>query len=186
MSKSIREKVEAIKEQFTSTMTLSSLTAYVEERKMPLLSKAILQAKTANYLRQQFGVKDSAQLNLMDGTTVLQEGKACAWNAEGTNTFTQRKLQTGLIKVQKSFCNKDFWEHYMNEMVKAAANDTELVFEKELIEREMALIQEANEKLIWQGDTTSGTANLAHIDGLVKLIDAASTVDEIKAAMPQG
>lgn len=178
MGKTISEKVAAIKEQFDATMTLSSLTKYVEERKMPLLSKAILQMKTANYLRQQFGVKDSATLNLMDGTTVLQDGKACAWNSAGTNTFTQRKLQTGLIKVQKHFCNKDFWEYYMNEMVKAAANDTELVFEQELVSREMELIQEANEKLLWQGDTTSGDANLAHIDGLVKLFDAASTVIE--------
>jgi|GEM_PF-4895206 len=174
MGKDVREKIEKIRLEFENNVVMDNLNEYVEERKMPLIAKAIIEGKTAKYLRKQFGVKDSATLNLLTGNTHLQDGKNCEWTPGGENTFSQRKLETALIKVQKKFCDKDFWQYYMNYMVEAAATGRELPFEEELLEYELALIQEANEKLIWQGNKDSADENLNKIDGLIKLINLSS------------
>ena len=47
---------------------VSSLPDYVEQHRLPLIHKAVLESKTAGIINRQSGVKGSAALNLVDTT----------------------------------------------------------------------------------------------------------------------
>lgn len=164
---------------------VSQITAYVDQSKEPLIGKAILASKTAKMLTLQTGVKNQTALNLLESTTVLQDGSDCGFSAQGTNKLTQRLITGKPVKVNKDFCDKTLLKYWKGYDVKVAAGTATLPFEQELISTEISLIGEAIENSVWQGDTSlTGTTNLKQFDGLIKIFDAASgVVDAVNAGI---
>ena len=72
--------------------SLGGLTSYVEQQRLPLLTKAVFDAKTQSLMQKRVGVKYEESLNLMDTDAVFQAVSTCAWNASGTTTFSQRNM----------------------------------------------------------------------------------------------
>lgn len=90
---------------------MSSLTAYVEERRLPLIKEAVLKAKSAGLFNLQTDIKTSAALNLLSTAVEFGDGLTCGWDEAGTNTLSQRILETGNIKINMSFCDKDMLKY---------------------------------------------------------------------------
>lgn len=156
---------------------ISTITGYVQANEKELLGKAIIGAKTASMLNLQVGVRGSAYLNLLDSTATLQAGACGGWNAAGTDTFTRRTIATGLIRVNKSFCDKDLRNTYMQYSVKVGVGQKTLPFEQELISQNIKSINKQMEELIWQGDITlTGSTHLKLADGFIKILTAESDV----------
>ena len=156
---------------------VSTLTAYVDQTKEPLIGKTILSSKTAKMLTLQTGVKNQTALNLLESTTVLQDGSDCGFSAQGTNKLSQRLITGKPVKVNKEFCDKTLLKYWKGYDVKVAAGTATLPFEEELIANEIALVGEAIEKGIWQGNVSlTGATNLKQFDGLIKIFDAAAGV----------
>lgn len=85
-------------------LNLSSLTKYVDEQRLPLISKLGLDAVSAKDFELVTGVKNETALNILDADAAFQDGHACGWNASGSATFSQRALKVGSIKVEDSIC----------------------------------------------------------------------------------
>ena len=79
--------------------SLSSLTPYVEQQRLPLLTKAVFDAKTQSLMQKRVGIKYEEALNLMDTDAVFQSASTCAFNASGTTSFTQRTISVARVKV---------------------------------------------------------------------------------------
>lgn len=90
---------------------MSSLTAYVEERRLPLIKEAVLKAKSAGLFNLQTDIKTSAALNLLSTAVEFGDGLTCGWDEAGTNTLSQRILETGNIKINMSFCDKEMLKY---------------------------------------------------------------------------
>ena len=112
---------------------VSSLPAYVEQRRLPLISKAVLGAKTARLFTIQSGIKGAAKLNLINSDIVLQSGAACGWNEAGTSTPSQRELNTALLKINMAYCDKKLIRTWAEYGVRIAAGQKELPFEEEFL-----------------------------------------------------
>lgn len=153
----------------------TGLTAYVEERRLPLIADAVLKAKSASLMNLQTDIKGSAAINLVNSNPIFQEG-GCGWNAQGDVTFSQRIINTGLVKVNMSFCEKDLLKTWLGYEVKAGLSDESLPFEEYFIGNIIDKVKAGVEKAIWQGDTASGDATLKHTDGLIKILSAATGV----------
>ena len=69
------------------SFSLGTLTAYTEQQRLPLITKAVFAARTASLFTKQVGIKSAAALNLMDTDAALAAGTACGWTASGTTTF---------------------------------------------------------------------------------------------------
>lgn len=154
---------------------VSALPTYVEEHRLPLIAEAVLKSKSASLMNIQTDVKSSAAINLINSTPVFQEG-GCGWQAQGDVTFSQRVINTGLVKINMSFCEKDLLKTWMGYEVKAGLSDESLPFEEYFINNIIDNVKAGVEKAIWQGDTASGDATLKHTDGLIKILNAASGV----------
>lgn len=157
---------------------MTSLTAYVEQRRLPLIKEAVLKAKSASLFNLQTDIKTSAALNLLSTDVEFGDGLTCGWDEAGTQTLSQRVLTTGNIKINMAYCDKAMLKYWTQYQVRVAAGQKTLPFEEDFISGVVENVKAAIETAIWQGDTTSSTNNLSYFDGLLKILkNDAGTVD---------
>lgn len=159
------------------SFSLGALAAYTKDNQDQLLVATIFSAKTQELIQKEgnvlTGVSSSEQINQLETDAAFQAGGTCGFSASGTTTFTRRKLTVGPIKVHENLCPKAMKSTYLQLVMKAGSQPEEFPFEEVYTTRKAAKIAKQLEIAIWQGDLSSGTANLNKFDGLIKIIDAA-------------
>lgn len=157
---------------------VNSLPDYVEQNRSDLMSAAVLSPKSTTLFSLMPNVKGETTINILDVGVVFQNGKACAFNPAGDDTFTQRSIVPGIIKINKTWCPKDLLNKYLANKVSIGAGREVLPFEQKTVTELLAKIGAELEKALWQGNKTSGTGNMAFFDGLATIIaaDVASSV----------
>ena len=155
-------------------LDLTGLTNYVKEDEHQLATSLVFAPKTAKLIEAagnvQVGIKSSEKINLMETDAVFQAGGTCGFSSSGTTAFTQRALTPGKIKVNESICPKSFEAKYTQKALRAGSMYDYMPFADEYTSKKIAVIGEALEVGLWQGDTASGNAQLNKFDGLLKLI----------------
>jgi hypothetical protein len=151
-----------------NTLNVSALPDYIQEHRDELFINAILGAKTLGLVEIMPNVKFKDALNYLDSEVVLQDGSECGWNPQGSDTFSQRYIETVAVEVEKEFCWKDFEKKYMNYQLLWEAGREKLPFEQKIAESNMNAIQNAVEDLVWKGDNGLG------IDGFIAAAENAS------------
>lgn len=169
---------------YTITNLDSKLKSYLSANKDELISKAVFNSKSSRLLNLQTGVKNPTAIVRLDSSVTLADGTACGFSATGEDVFTNRTLTPSFIKVNKQFCPKDFLNTWKASDVKIAATGQEnnMPFEQQILDANLNQLGAIIEKLIWQGDKTNGTGNMALADGLYTLMDADITNSVIPAA----
>lgn len=133
---------------------LTALTAYVDEQRLPLIKKAVLGAKTATLFNVQTDVKSTAAINLLAVNPSLQAG-GCGWNDAGSAKLSQRTIATKLLKVNQSFCDKDFINYWMNYEVKVGVGKESLPFEEYFTSAIVDSVNASVERMMWQGNDSA-------------------------------
>ena len=132
-------------------------------------------------------VKYKDALNYLDSEVVLQDGSACGWNPQGSDTFAQRYIETVAVEVEKEFCAKDFEKKYANYQLLWEAGRETLPFEQKIAESNMNAIQDAVEDLVWQGNATLGISGFvadARAEGVKVEFESGQTLtDKIDAVV---
>ena len=155
---------------------VSSLTNYVNEQSTDLISRLYFEKTSSDYFTLQSGVKKTDALHLLAVTAFPQDGSSCAVSASGDVTFTDRNLTVGQITYFSGFCMKDLIPKYTQILLRAGNAETEdMAFEAEVADSIVKTIMEHNEVADWQGDTASANVYINRYDGLIKIIDAATT-----------
>ena len=169
---------------YTITNLDAKLKDYLSANKDELVSKAVFNSKSSRLLNLQTGVKNPTAIVRLDSSVTLADGTACGFNATGEDVFTNRVLTPAFIKVNKQFCPKDFLNTWKATDVKMAATSENggMPFEEQIIDANLNQLGAIVEKLIWQGDKTNGTGNMALADGLYTLMNADITNNVIPAA----
>ena len=169
--------------------SLGSLQAYTREQIEPLLTAAVLGAKTQQLILQNgvvlTEVKSSAKIPLFSTDVVLQT-QSCSFDPSGTTTITQREVTVGKIKVEEQICPKDLEAFFTQQALRAGSTYEDFGnadFQAKYLADKNAKIAAANEVAIWQGNTASGNANLNKFDGLIKLIAAGSPISANTGAL---
>ena len=150
---------------------VSGLAAYVDEQSQELLVKQVTAGKTLEQITIQEGVKGTAEIKLMDDSLVYQAGD-CTMTASGDTVFTDRAISVETLGYMKKFCQKDlagFWTQ-LNLRAGAMAEDEELPFEALIIAYIQELQSNELDKLIWRGNKSTGTGNLAFMNGFRSIL----------------
>ena len=155
---------------------MTSLPEYVEQRRLPLIAAAVLGGDTAKLFNLQTDVKTSAALNLLATDVEFGDGSTCGWDEAGTQTLSQRILETGLIKINMGYCDKVMLKYWTQYQVRVAAGDKTLPFEEYFINEVIKDVKAKLEKAIFQGDKDSQDENLNKFNGLIKILGAESDV----------
>lgn len=155
-------------------LDLNGLQAYTNEFAMDLIKEAVLRGRTVDLVQVQGGVKSSATINRLSTTLNAQAG-ACGWSATGSTTLDQRTISVCDIKINESICLNDLEAYYTQVLMNPGSYNTEIPFEQLFAENKRDQILALVEDLIWKGNTSTGTGNLALCDGFKKLFDAGIT-----------
>ena len=155
---------------------MTSLPEYVEQRRLPLIAEAVLGGDSAKLFNLQTDVKTSAALNLLSTDVEFGDGSECGWDEAGTQTLSQRILETGLIKINMAYCDKVMLKYWTQYQVRVAATGKELPFEEYFISEVIKDVKAKLEKAIFNGDKDSQDENLNKFDGLIKILGAESSV----------
>lgn len=139
-----------------NTLDLRALPDYIKEHRDELFINSTLGSKTFDYVEIMPNVKWKDALNYLDSEIVLQDGSNCGWNPQGSDTFSQRFIETKAVEVEKEFCWKDFEKKYMNYQLLWEAGREKLPFEQKIADSNMNAIKDAVEELVWQGNNTLG------------------------------
>jgi hypothetical protein len=164
-------------------LSLGSLSAYTKQNIKPLLTSAVFDAKTQELIKSNGivlpNIKSSVAIPLMDTDAVFQTD-SCSFDPSGTTSFTQRTITVGKIKIEEKICPKDLEAYFTQEALKAGSTYEDFGnadFQAAYLAKKNTRIAAQLETALWQGDLSSGTANLNKFDGLIKLIVAGSPVD---------
>lgn len=149
---------------------VTSLPAYVEEQRLPLLAKSTLGSKSAKLFNVMTDVKGDTALNLVDTEVVFGSGADCGWNESGSTTLSQRVMNAKPLKVNMAYCDKKLLGTWAQHEVKIAAGIKTLPFEEEFTNGIVEGVQEKLEKMIYQGDGDNDN----EFDGLIKILTEAS------------
>jgi hypothetical protein len=158
------------------SFNVASLTNYVNEQSTDLISRLYFEKTSSDYFTLQSGVKKTDALHLLAVTAFPQDGSGCSPTASGDVVFTNRDITVGQITYFSGFCMKDLIPKYTQILLRAGNAETEeMAFEAEVADSIIKTIMEHNETADWQGDTASGNVYINRYDGLIKIIDAATT-----------
>ena len=146
--------------------SFGNLSAYTDQQRLPLITKAVFSARTASLFTKQVGIKSAAALNLMDTDAALAAGTACGWTASGTTTFSQRNITVAPMKVQEALCPRSLEQYWMQSQLTQGSTYDGVPFEQAFAEQKALRIAEALENAIWSGSTL--------VTGLLTILNAAS------------
>ena len=157
---------------------VSALAAYTEQNAMDLIIKSVAGGRLSEYANLQDGVKGPTTINILSSDVVFQ-ADGCSRTANGSTTLSQRTITPGAVAIHEDLCMSDLAAKYTAVMLKQGltGEKEEIPFEELYFAEKVAKLQKAIEVADWQGDTTSGTANLSKYDGLNKIIAAATAVN---------
>lgn len=160
-----------------------NLSDYVYENRDLLIKDIVLgfaDGDTIRNLTKQLGVKSKEMLNYLNVDPALQNGRGCGFNASGTTEFTEREVETAIIKVNDQWCPDDLLNKYYEYEVRIGANQNaeHLPFEAEIMGGIVRGINKKLEKLVWQGDKSQGDL----IDGFLTQALGADSASTITAA----
>ena len=157
---------------------ISALTNYVIENTDVLVTKSIFGSRTSDLLRSEgtvmTGIKFAEQINELDTDAIFQDGSGCTRTSSGTTRITQRKLTVGNIAIVEDICVKDLRSKYLSKVLAKGSQENDIPFEQEYTDLKTKTVAKQLEIAIWQGDTSSGNANLSRFDGFIKLLDTAA------------
>lgn len=156
---------------------VTSLPAYVEQNRPVLVKDVVFGTPSVSRLVLQTGIKTTAKINFISANPVLQSGVGCGFTPENTTELTQREIVTALIKVNESYCPDTLLGKWPEYQVRIPETQREqFPFEAYALQVLSNGIKNKIENLIWQGDTTSQSADLKWIDGFLKIAGAATGV----------
>ena len=167
---------------YTITNLDSRLKTYLETNGVEVLTKALFNSESAKYFNIQTGVTAEQPIIRLDSTITLADASNCGFTATGSDTFTNRLLSPKFLKVNKEFCPKTLLKTWAHSDVKMNALNQEMPFEELLISNNINELAKVNERLIWEGDTTSGSGNMLLMDGIITIAKA----DENVVKQPKG
>ena len=156
------------------SLDVSTLSAYVDENKMELIKKSILQGRTMDFVQIQADIKSSATINIIDSDIVGQAG-GCGYNPLGSTILSQRELSVDSIKVNESTCLDVLEGFYTQTQMNKGSYNEEIPFEAIYAELKSEKIANMLEEIVWKGDTDIIGGNLSLANGFFKVIDAEST-----------
>ena len=161
---------------------MNTLTAYVEQKRLPLIAQAVLKGKSASLFNLQTGVKGATAINLLNTDVTLQSALDCGFTPKGSNKISRRILDPVYLKVNMEWCDKNFLDTYAQHMVKIAAGMKTLPYAEEFTSHIIAKVNAALETMLYQGKVNS---QKTEFDGLMTIVSASGS-GAIKVATDTG
>jgi hypothetical protein len=162
---------------------VSGLPSYVEQnRDLIIKNFALVGSATRSRIGLRTGVKSGMKIPFLGFDIALQDGSGCGFNALDEATLSQRTISVEALKHDGQLCPETLLGKYAEYLVRVNATAEELPYEQYLMDAMTREVNKVIEKLIWQGDKTNGTGNMAFMNGFLVQMAADSDVVDVSIA----
>ena len=167
-------------EKMNFGVEMTSVAEYINQVGKAEIIKALAgSAPSIQYFAQQLGVNEKTDLHLMSTTVTFKNGRYCEFNDGNSIAFSDRQLNPAFIKTEDSICANEMLGKWMGYAQKVTANDSEIPFEKAIVDSYVEATGEALENVIWNGITLGGTkykgfADIVKEEGTKVAVEAGS------------
>lgn len=160
-------------------LDLSGLTAYIEENRENLMSKAILGSSFIDHVTVIDGVKSSVKVANLESTVPFQAGSGCnAVTTSGTTSMTQVSLATSPVEFCEKICLQTFEDYFTQKYLPGGAKPTTVAIWQDIVNRKIAQIALQIEQAAFQGNTAyTNSTVLKQFHGFIRQVDNAA--DEV-------
>lgn len=150
------------------------LKDFLSESKEKLVSNAIFNSHSSKLFSLQTGVTNPTAIVRLDTSVQLADAKNCGFDPTPGDTFSDRILTPAFLKLNKEYCAKDFLNTFRAYSIrmKATSENGGMPFEEYILDQNIKMVGAELEKMLWMGNTTSGTGNLSLMDGIITKVDA--------------
>lgn len=156
---------------------LDGLTAWVDENKLPLLTASVFSGETMGTFEVQTGIKYKEQLNYLDIDVLMRADTGCStFTSSGDTRLTQKEISVDSVIHETAHCPADLETFWARVGMRPGSYQDALPFEQEWTAFYGNLVKREIELQLWQGNTSTGSGNLALVDGFIKVIDADTDV----------
>lgn len=160
---------------------VSQLPNYIDQSSKTFVVDSLFGNQTASVLRDAgsitLGLKGTSAIQLMDQDINIQTNYNCGRNPLGNVNLSQAYITVVPLMDNLNLCPKILEQKFTVQYLSKGQNYTEALFANEIVNQRSAKIAEANEILMWQGDTTiSGATNLNKFDGFIKQVKASNAL----------
>jgi len=168
-----------MKKSFDFNYVVSGLADYTNQQSLDLISRAILSDPTANYVQVMAGVKSAEDIHTIESNMAVQTGSA-GFGASGSTTLGKVTLSVNKCKVNEILDSYALESKYTQLALNPGSILTQVPFEQAVSEEKMKALAKIVAKQYWQGDTASGSGNLALVNGL--MVDISGDATRVVAA----
>jgi len=153
---------------------VAALPAYIDEQSADIYTDLLYTSGLTSRVNVLEGVKGSQTIKLLNPNLALQSGDACSTTASGTIVFDGKNIATSRLMILAELCNDTLEDTWAQLLLSIGANrqDRDLPMEDVLTAYIIKETKKKNQDVMFNGDTTSGDAELAFYDGFVKKWDA--------------
>lgn len=156
---------------------VSGLTAYVDEQKNDLLLTSVFGGKTAQMFEIQDGIKYKDMLNYLTTDVIFRANTGCpTFTATGETAFTQKEISVDSFIYETTHCPNDLEDYWTRKGLTSGQYYDSMAFEREWVTDQTARINKEVELMLWRGNKSTGSGNLALMNGFLQVIDADTTV----------
>jgi len=148
-----------------SVSSLSTYTAPARE----LLAKAVAAPSTVPFINVYTGIKGSEYVNTNYSTMVFGS-QNCGTSYDSTTTVTQALLSVEQFSYDEKLCPADFNTKSMNNKLKAGSANDDITFINMFMDEKAQTIAFEMEKVIWGGNKTTGSGNMAKMNGFLQIL----------------
>lgn len=163
-----------MKKHFDFNYVVGGLADYTNQNSLELISRAILLDPTAAYVQVLPGIKSAEDIHTIESQLNVQDGSA-GFGASGSTTLGKVTLAVDKCKVNEILDSYALESKYTQMALNPGSILTQVPFEQYLSEEKTKAIAKVVAKQYWQGNTATGSGNLALVDGLMKDIAADAT-----------
>ena len=156
---------------------VSSLPSYVEQNKDLIIKNfALVGTATRTRIGLRTGIKTGEKLPFLDFGIVLQDGSGCGFNPLDEAELSQKTVAVENVKHDGQLCPETLLGKYAEYLVRINATENSVPYEEYLMQVMTTEVNKVIEKVIWLGDKTNGSGNMAYVDGFLVQLGADSDV----------
>lgn len=161
-------------EKYKFSADLSSLSDYTDEN-TGLIAKAIygtsLFKSGIEYIP---GCKGNVKLNPLSHSIYLQ-AQSCGWTPSGSTHFGQVTVDVCSVKINEPICPSDFEPKWIGQLMSQGSSPEDFPFSKYIVDDKAKNFASEYAYAYWQGNTSTGTGNLALCQGLIQHLSGKTT-----------
>lgn len=163
--------------KYDFSFNVSALTDFKNENTGVVQELMFSPTTIASGIELIVGQKGDFTLNTLSNDIYLSAA-SCGWTPDASNSiiFGQQTVELESLELKQALCPQTLTTKWVSQLMRAGSNPEELPFEQYIVDGVASKLGVEIEKMFWKGNKSTGTDNLALVNGMAKYLTGKGSV----------